>query len=540
MGRLANHATAAVATRSIEWSGLKQREAFEYGPAPLLLSGGFNAAKTTGACLKLLYLMDAFPGSRWVVARCQWEDLKRTTLPTFFKLCPPQMYNRGRRADSEKVLQLNNGSEILWMHLDDPETENVIKGLEINGFLLDQAEDIREEIFDLLMSRLGRWDKALVPQWLLQREQSAGRPWHWFSPDGVTPIPPTYPLLTCNPDIEIHWLYRRFHSDSKEWRETYRKLGYKMITMTVWDNKFATQQNKQEIMNKDISFRRRYGDGEWGIPEGQIHTIPPESMVEPTPDLLNWIRLTCQLYRVLDHGDSSPTACGWFGVDPSGNVFVFREYYRPNALISQHRKAITDLSEGEQYRSNLADPQIFLKTAQKSGEKWSVSDEYADCRALPRETRLLWNPADNSEMSTRNRINEYLQVDPLRIHPITHQPGSPRLFFVKRTDTYPHGCDEILRDTRSQRRVKIGTDLGRPVFCDERDPAVRDHGYDVLRYLIASRPPIAPLALQSRKSSRSTFNAVFQRHLRYVNSSAFKSMGLRARHAALHGGVNVR
>jgi hypothetical protein len=39
--------------------------------------------------------------------------------------------------------------------------------------------------------------------------------------------------------------------------------------------------------------------------------------------------------------------------------------------------------------------------------------------------------------------------------------------------------------------VKIGTDMGRPVFSDERDPNVSDHAYDCVRYLVASRPPIA-------------------------------------------------
>jgi hypothetical protein len=48
----------------------------------------------------------------------------------------------------------------------------------------------------------------------------------------------------------------------------------------------------------------------------------------------------------------------------------------------------------------------------------------------------------------------------------------------------------ILSETRAQRRVKIGTDLGKPIFSDERDPGIVDHGYDVLRYAIAARPSV--------------------------------------------------
>jgi hypothetical protein len=53
---------------------------------------------------------------------------------------------------------------------------------------------------------------------------------------------------------------------------------------------------------------------------------------------------------------------------------------------------------------------------------------------------------------------------------------APRgLFFVRNNDTYPNGVLHILRETRAQRRVKVGTDLGRPIFSDERDPNIADH-----------------------------------------------------------------
>ena len=427
MARLRDLASADIVTQQLKWAAPTQREAFEYGPSPLCLSGGFGAAKTFAACLKLLYLMDTFPGYRVVVARTIWEELKLTTLKTFYKLCPLAAYNRGRRADSEKILRLNNGSELMWMHLDDPEVVDVIKGLEINAFLFDQAEDVQEEIFDRMCSRLGRWDHALVPQWVLDREARAGRAWQWWSADtDPHPIPPTYALLTCNPDTELHWIFKRFHPESPEWQSTYRKLGYKMLTMRSLDNQMLTLQNRQHLMNQDATFRRRYVEGEWGIPEGQIHVIPEEALLDWSPELIARLQSECYLYRILDHGDTSPTCCAWAAVDRRGNHFIYREYYKPDALISQHRQAITDLSRGEHYSGNLADPQCFLKTSQKGATRWSVAEEYGDVRTLSPDTALYWNPADNSELSTRNRINEYLSVDPDRLHPITGEKGAPR------------------------------------------------------------------------------------------------------------------
>jgi hypothetical protein len=125
----------------------------------------------------------------------------------------------------------------------------------------------------------------------------------------------------------------------------------------------------------------------------------------------------------------------------------------------------------------------------KQGGRWSVGDEYGDVQSQPRETAIFWTPADNNELGTRNRINEYLRFDPERIHPVTKERGAARLFFVKDNDGYPNGVRHILRETRAQRRVKVGTDAGRPVFSDERDPNIADHGYDLLRYAIAAREP---------------------------------------------------
>ena len=86
----------------------------------------------------------------------------------------------------------------------------------------------------------------------------------------------------------------------------------------------------------------------------------------------------------------------------------------------------------------------------KQGGRWSVADEYADVQSQPRETAIFWRPADNNELGTRNRINEYLRFDPDRIHPVTREPGSARLCFVKGTDTYPNGVQHILRKSSAE------------------------------------------------------------------------------------------
>lgn len=485
-------------TQVVDFASPIQAEAFRYGPSPMCLSGGWGAGKTWLGCMKGLWLSDTFPKNRGVIARRVAKELRATTMTTFYKLCPPSAYDPrlgGRRNDQDGLCRLNNGSEILFLHLDDPATETIIAGLEVNWFLIDQAEENpeqMEEIFDKLSGRLGRWDVATVPDWMVQQYA----PWPWCHPVTGRPMPPTYAMLACNPDVELHWIYRRFHPDALEHQQRYKPLGYKLFHMPGRDNKYLPDWYKAEMEAKDATFKRRYWEGTWGIPEGAIHQVDKASLIQGDYELLDWLRRTCRLYRFLDHGDTSPTCCLWMAVDRDGNLFWYREYYQPNALVSTHRQNIAALSEGESYEWNQADPSIFAKIKSKISDtqvsaRWSVADEYADVLQQPKHTAIFWQPADNNELGTRNRINEYLHVDPGRIHPITKARGAPKMYFVQASDNYPQGCQHVIREIRAQRRVKLGTDLGKPVFTDERDPNIPDHAYDPLRYGVASHAPKA-------------------------------------------------
>lgn len=527
--------------RVVDFAGPKQKEAFEYGPAPLVLSGAFNSAKTVTFCLKMLYVADLYPGYRWLIARKVWDELKKTTLSSFFKFCPRQAYEpHGRRSDQEKILELNNGSSFIYAHLDDTDVLTLLRGLEINGAFVDQMEECEAEHVTTIMTRLGRWDQVTVPDLLIERHRmETGQDWPYVHEGTGRPMPPAYFLGTCNPDHELHWIYEMFHPESIGHYEkriaverqprrladgsyapvgarvSYFDLGYRMIEVSSYDNKYATRQALEQAEAMDETWKRRFLYGKWGIPEGQIHHVREESILEPSQAVLSHIQSRCLFSRAMDHGDSAPTAVGWFAVDGDGNVFCFREYYQPNKLISEHRQSVAALSAGEHYTYELADPAIFAPSMQKHGRRWSVAEEWADCVNFPRETAVFWQRGDNDELGTRNRISEYLRPQGVwqlqgdtpsevpRIHPITKEKGLwPRLFFVKKTQDYPNGCDQVIRQVRSQRREKLGTENGRPIFSDDRDMKIADHAYDFLRYFMAVQAP-APNSIPRKYSVKS-------------------------------------
>jgi hypothetical protein len=468
-------------------------------------SGGYGNGKTWAFSMRSLLFLCTYSNYRMVIGRQKSTDLAKTTRTTFFNVCPPELYNEakgGKRADSLNYLRLINGSEVLWMHFDQFD-EGTVRGLEINSAFLDQAEEMDENVYLHLDNRIGRWPKAIVPSNLL--EQNPNWPIH---PGSKEPRVPAWMGIGCNPDVKTHWIYKRYHPESYDWQSKYRQR-YVMYEAET-DPTLLDPETYSEALSRDPAWIERFLRGKWGIAEGTIHRVLEDSKIyigerQDSNDRRHYIsreffetlKKKSALYRILDHGENAPTCCAWVAAY-RGMHFFFREYYVPNALVSEHRRNITDLSEGEQYQGNYGDPSMHNKTSQKYGGRWSTADEYLDMTTTDAPP-IYWQPADNNEFGNRNRINEFLRVDKNAFHPVTNHLGSPRLFFIMKNEEYPNGCHHIPLQTESQKRVQIGTDNGTPVFSDDRDEKIVDHGYDTVRYYFSihtagaqDRKPICP------------------------------------------------
>jgi len=490
-----------VPARTIKkWANEGQQWVFERGAAPTLLAGGINSGKTVGCVIKSLTLLDKYKNSRLAVVRRSYTQLLKTTMETWYQWCSPRMYDKGGR--TEAILTLNNGSKIYFIHLDQPDSLDLLAGLELNFAYISQMEEISEKAFDLLDVRVGRWTGAVIPE--EDYAQFGGvENWPWKSQEDDVCVPPRYIYGEGYVTDEAHWLYDRFAEESPN-REKWRALGYESKIVNSEQNIYAIKANIDAALSKDDDYIRRYVRPVWGNPEGRIFTIDPSSILEPEPWLIERITRTMKLHRSLDHGDFAPTVCLWHGTDYDGNIFTYREYYQGDELISNHRQAIFELSKADfggnfdgipRYHSNLADPSITGKSRGRtatSKPEWSVYDDYTDTKLMPKETVIRWTESVNDPVATVSRMKEYLKVDPNHIHPVTKKKGAPHLYFIKATNDYPHGCRYTLRDIRAQMRpkAKIGD---REIWLDGRDDTIIDHGYDAEKYFVISRPSLGPM-----------------------------------------------
>lgn len=476
--------------------------------------GGFGSGKTYCVCQQILFLSMSFNFYRTVVAREQYKALKHTTMSTFFKVCPPELYEPplGRFNEQDGYLRFVNGSEVLFMHLDAID-ENTLRGLEINSAFIDQAEEVNEGIADILEARIGRWDMA-VPNNNICTDLS-----QWPKNHAGRPLVPSYYWLAVNPEDETHWIWRRYHPDSEEsakWADTHYYEEFPSD-----ENPALDPETLKVMMSRDPAWVKRFVHGKWGISEGSIHRLLPDSILDVDKKWVDRIIREGSLYRVLDHGDASPTCCLWFSAYKNWHI-CYREYYQAGLTVSQHRRNIERLSKDEVYRQDIADPAIFKEQSQKYGGFWSVAKEYSDPNVEGKP--INFSPGDNEELSTRNRINEYFSLNAGVRHPLNiNQPSAPLLYFVKKNEENPNGCYYAINEIRTQRRLKLGDLNGKPIFSDERDDRRPDHAYDPIRYYVASHFKHTP----SRRYQAIPENSFlgYRRRIKMLKMAEYKNSG---------------
>lgn len=132
-------------------------EAVFSGKYSFLTYGGAMGGGKSYVCLAIIILLcKMYPGSKWCVIRESIPTLKRTTLQTFNKVVPKSFIKSYNQQD--QIVTFMNGSQIMFMAEDYPSDKDFdrFKGLEVNGFLLEQIEELNEGLLDVCFIRAGR------------------------------------------------------------------------------------------------------------------------------------------------------------------------------------------------------------------------------------------------------------------------------------------------------------------------------------------------------------------------------------------------
>jgi hypothetical protein len=198
-----------------------------------LAYGGSAGGGKTFVSLGILILFCRFyPNSRWAVIRKSLTEIRLNTLPSFWKICPTNFVKQWNK--SEFTITFKNGSQIIFKGEninDDPELQ-WMDGLEVNGFLLEQAEELSAKTYDKCKLRAGR--------------------------NVINPMPPIKILLTLNPSQS--WPRELIY---KPYIEDKLKPPYCYVPALISDNPHLPEEYVEGLKYLDSITYRRFVEGDW-------------------------------------------------------------------------------------------------------------------------------------------------------------------------------------------------------------------------------------------------------------------------------------
>lgn len=206
-------------------------------------------------------------------------------------------------------------------------------------------------------------------------------------------------LVTVTPLIDIAsgtrepWVYDLHEEAIKGSKEVVS------VSLSVLDNPYVPDDEKRRLKDKwagkPEENARLYGD--FVRRSGLIYDQwdATKHLIRPLPLPRTWKRVAC-----IDPAPTGPTACVWAAIDPSGNMYVYREYYEKDLVVSEHAKNILVRNAGDKVDLWLIDPKGG--TQRNAETHRTIAQLYRDAGISVREANL---PEDWGLNAAREYIN---------------------------------------------------------------------------------------------------------------------------------------
>lgn len=231
--------------------------AVENAPYRYFIYGGAVRGGKTFVCLTLwAVLARLFPGSRWLVVRDTLTNLKTTTLPSLKRILAEIRDDKPKwhKNPGEFRVEFENGAMIQFF-AESFKTDKDLdrwKGLECNGVLFEQIEEIQRETWLKGVERAGSW---LIPE----------------------KQPPPILLATCNP--AANWVKDEFYlPHARDELEP----PYFYLQALPSDNPYVTPEQWASWANLDPLRFQRFIGGDWDVSDTQnlfAYQFAPEKHV---------------------------------------------------------------------------------------------------------------------------------------------------------------------------------------------------------------------------------------------------------------------
>jgi hypothetical protein len=208
----------------------------------LAMGGGIRGTKTFAVLIVLLILCRIYPKSRWAIVRKDLPTLRRNTIPSINKFRQFTGGFLGPLNQSTWTYTCANGSELILFpesFQQDPELDRW-HGLEVNGFALEEADELVEASLNKARERAGAY---LIPD-------DSGQ---------AAPNQPK-PIILCTFNPTNRWPKQVFFDPYIT--GSLRPPTY-YLPSTIADNPWAPEEYKEGLKDLPEAEYKRFVLGDW-------------------------------------------------------------------------------------------------------------------------------------------------------------------------------------------------------------------------------------------------------------------------------------
>ena len=333
------------------------------------LFGGYGNGKTTAFCAEGHQLSLEYPGNFGLIGRMTYPELRDSTWHEYInfpvivegKEMPIKdsplikAYNK-----AEHSLEYVNGSLVVGRALEG--SFDKVKSMNLGWFGIDQVEECPEEMW---LGLVGRLRRKGVRHTAFGVGNPEGHNWVWKR-------------WVMGPDQD-HFIVNA-PSDANK----YLPAGYVDSLIKLYPEEWV----------------KRYVYGSFDTFEGLVY----KEFQDKEPFVLpNDTKIPEHWYRFvgMDHGYRNPTAVLWCAVAPTGEVYVYDEFFSSGKLVSEIAQIIKTKDKDVHSRLVLIDPSCRNRNG-VTGR--SVIDEFMDYG-------IACTPANNDVRAGINHVQEMLKLN---------------------------------------------------------------------------------------------------------------------------------
>ena len=424
------------------------------------LGGGVGGGKSAASTVEVLRHSWEFPNNYGFILRKTFPELRLSAIKDFYEICPSWMIVEDNRQEHWVDVYNHIGFRYRKRYYKDYKNKKMTRRDYIHGLKkLKGTSRIEFISFEGTEAAEDKFRSANIGWYMMEQAEEAGDTTIYNRLNERLRRVPSYrqAWFISNPDGR-DWLWDIFSEDSEGKRENHEMFEFQLTSNTNLPEDFH-QSLKDTYTAEDYA---RLVEGSFDVATGAVF---PEFSFDmhvvdhfDPPDF--W-----EKGLSLDHGLNNPTGAIHMTKFPTGEVYIYEEYYEQEKFIAEHaaafRKQITP-----EHRFFTIDPLCVNRSAINGA---TIIGEYA-------RAGIPFQPGVRDVMVGINRIKEYLDFDVEHPHPILKTQGSPRFFVSDR-------CPILIRQLQRYKRETLKTNRG----MQNQPEKMRkhfDHLIDPIRWLM--------------------------------------------------------